>query len=174
MTEKQTEIQLELLTEENLSFVRQIDRSDVPIAYVDDVATLWELTQYGTEHQLAGCTFAVKHEGQYVGALLLGEALPWETDPEEMKQQPFWRLMGFVIDKACRGQGLGGKTLEMAINAVYERFGVRPIALGCHEENTRAITFYERHGFKRTQAMEGRDIYFLRYPHQERDSTFRR
>ena len=86
MTEKQTEIQLELLTEENLSFVRQIDRSDVPIAYVDDVATLWELTQYGTEHQLAGCTFAVKHEGQYVGALLLGEALPWETDPEEMKQ----------------------------------------------------------------------------------------
>lgn len=165
---------LELLAEENWPLVQKIDRSDIPLSYVDDIEELWELTQYGKKYQLAGCTFAVKHEGQYVGALLLGEALPWETDPEEMKQQPFWRLMGFVMDKSCRGQGLGGQALEMAIEAVYERFGVRPIALGCHEENTRAMTFYERHGFKRTQAMEGRDIYFLRYPHQERDSTFRR
>ncbi len=165
---------LELLTEENWPLVQKIDRSDIPLSYVDGIEELWELTQYGKKHQLAGCTFAVKHEGQYAGALLLGEALPWETDPEEMKQQPFWRLMGFVMDKSCRGQGLGGQALEMAIEAVYERFGVRPIALGCHEENTRAMTFYEQHGFKRTQAMEGRDIYFLRYPHQERDSTFRR
>ena len=169
-----TRIVLEPLTEENLPFVQEIQRSDVPLSFVDDVDAIWELTQYANTHQLAGCTFAIRYEKRYIGVLLLGEAIPWETDPDEMKQQPFWRLMGFVIDKACRGQGLGGKTLEMAINAVYERFGVRPIALGCHEENTRAMAFYERHGFKRTEAMEGRDIYFLRYPKQQGDSTFRR
>ena len=77
---------LELLTEENWPLVQKIDRSDIPLSYVDDIEELWELTQYGKKHQLAGCTFAVKHEGQYVGVMLLGEALPWETDPEEMKQ----------------------------------------------------------------------------------------
>lgn len=169
-----TRIVLEPLTEENLPFVQEIQRSDVPLSFVDDVDAIWELTQYGNTHQLAGCTFAIRYEKRYIGVLLLGEAIPWETDPDEMKQQPFWRLMGFVMDTAFRGKGLGAEALEAAVCAVYERFGVRPIALGCHEENTRAMAFYERHGFRRTNAMEGKDIYFLRYPLSCAGSTFRR
>lgn len=157
-------LSLELLTEENLPFVRQIDRCDIPAEYADDIDNLWETTKYGSEHQLKGYTFAVKLGNRYVGALLLGEAIPWDTDPEEMRLQPFWRLMSFVMDKGYRGQGLGGQALEMAVSAVYRDFGVRPVALGCHEENTRAMAFYERHGFRKTNVMEGRDYYFLRYP----------
>ena len=40
-------INLELLTEQNIDVVRAIHREDVPVSWVDDVDTLWELTQYG-------------------------------------------------------------------------------------------------------------------------------
>ena len=157
-------IALEPLTEETLPAVRAIQREDVSEDFVDSVDTLWELTCYGVEHRCIGRTFAIKRGGAYVGVLLLGEALPWETDPPEMAREPFYRLMGFVIDRRFRGQGLGGRALEMAIQAVYREFGVRPVALGVHQENLRAQDFYLRHGFVKTDAMEGDDSYFLRFP----------
>ena len=57
-----------------------------------------------------------------------------------------------------------GKALEKTIECVYQDFGVRPIALGCHEKNTEAARFYEKHGFEKTSYREGNDIYYLRYP----------
>lgn len=158
------EIVLEPLTEENLPLVRAIRREDVSEDFVDGVDALWELTCYGLEHRCVGRTFAIKLGGAYVGALLLGEALHWETDPPEMAREPFYRLMGFVMDRRYRSRGIGGRALEMAIEAVYREFGVRPIALGVHQENLRAQAFYLRHGFVKTDAMEGADSYFLRYP----------
>ena len=61
-------------------------------------------------------------------------------------------------------KGIGGAVLEEAISLIYREFGVRPIACGVHRENHRAARFYEKHGFHRTDAMEGNDFYFLRYP----------
>ena len=81
-----------------------------------------------------------------------------------MRAEPFYRLMGFVIDRRFRGQGLGDRALEQAIREVYREFGVRPIALGCHKDNHSAARFYLRHGFRPVDAMEGSDIYYLRYP----------
>ena len=40
-------ITLELLTEANIDAVRAIHRADIPVSWVDDADTLWELTQYG-------------------------------------------------------------------------------------------------------------------------------
>lgn len=157
-------ITLELLSEENLEAVRSIHREDVSEDFVDSVDTIWELTQYGLEHHCIGHTYAVLCEGVPIGLILLGEALEWETDPEEMKGVPFYRLMGFVLDNRYRGMGIGGQVLEQAISSVYREFGVRPIALGVHRENHRAAQFYERHGFQKTDVMEGNDFYFLRYP----------
>ena len=96
--------------------------------------------------------------------ILLGEAIPWETDPKEMDGVPFYRLMGFVIDNYYRSQGIGGKVLEMVIDAIYGEYGVRPIALGVHKDNYGAARFYERHGFVPVNAMEGNDRYYIRYP----------
>ena len=95
--------------------------------------------------------------------ILLGEAIPWETDPEEMKKEPFYRLMGFVIDNRYRSQGIGSKVLQMVIEAIYGEYGARPIALGVHKDNRGASRFYEKHSFKPTNTMEGNDIYYLRY-----------
>ena len=157
-------ITFELLTASNIGYVREIQRDDISEAFVDTADTIMELTEYGLEHNCKGHTYAIKLADEYIGLILLGEAIEWDTDPEEMKGVPFYRLMGFVIDKRYRGRGIGGHSLEKAIELIYAEFGVRPIALGVHKDNTGAERFYLRHGFRKTDVMEGNDHYFLRYP----------
>lgn len=156
-------IKLEYLTEENIDAVRAIHREDISEAFVDTADTLMELTQYGLDHNCKGHTYAVKYEDAYIGVILLGEAIPWETDPEEMRREPFYRLMGFLLDNRYRNRGIGGYILETVIDRIYADYGVRPIALGIHKDNHGAERFYLRHGFRKTDAMEGSDIYYLRY-----------
>ena len=157
-------LDLELLTEANIDAVRAIYREDIPVSWLDDADTLWELTQYGLEHNCIGHTYAIKQDDDYIGVILVGEAIPWETDPEEMKKEPFYRLMGFVIDNRYRSQGIGSKVLDMVIDTIYKEYGVRPIALGVHKDNHGAARFYTRHGFTAVDAMEGNDRYYIRYP----------
>lgn len=157
-------ISLEYLTDENLDAVRAIDREDVSEDFVDGADTIFELTRYGIEHNCIGHSYAIKFGDAYIGLILLGEALDWDTDPPEMRKTPFYRLMGFVLDRRYRGRGIGGYVLEKVITEVCREFGVRPIALGVHRDNHDAARFYERHGFVPTDAMEGNDRYYLRYP----------
>ena len=159
-----TDLKLELLSERNIDAVCAIRREDIPESWVDNANTLWELTRYGLDHHCIGHTYAVKIADAYIGIILLGEAISWETDPEEMKFRPFYRLMGFVIDNRYRGKGIGGHVLEIVIDTIYQEYGVRPIALGVHKDNHGAARFYEKHGFKPTNVMEGNDVYYLRYP----------
>ena len=49
------------------------------------------------------------------------------------------------------------------LQLVYRDFGKRPIALGCHKDNTQTERFYLRHGFKKTNVMEENDYYYLRF-----------
>lgn len=157
------DIELEELTHQNFEEARRINRDDVSEDFVDTAETLMELTDYGAAHGCVGHTFVVKADGRLVGLILLGEAIPWESDPPEMRGTPFYRLMGFVLDRGSRGRGIGGEALEKAIERVYREFGERPIALGCHKDNRRAARFYLRHGFQKTDAMEGDDYYYLRF-----------
>ncbi len=157
-------IRLELLMKKNLDAVRAIHREDIPESWVDNADTLWALTRYGLAHNCKGHTYAVKYGNAYIGVILLGEAIPWETDPKEMDGVPFYRLMGFVIDNRYRSQGVGSNVLERVIDAIYQEYGVRPIALGVHKDNHGAARFYARHGFMPVNAMEGDDRYYIRYP----------
>ena len=162
------DFELVQLTPELYPQIRQIDRSDIPEAYVDTIDTILENNDYGFEHDLIGHTFGVKTENGFIGILMIGEALAWPTDPPQMQREPFYRLMGFVIDKRYRDRGIGSKVLEEAIERVYRDFGVRPIAIGCHKDNKKAAQFYLRHGFEKTEYLEGDDYYYLRYPKNEK------
>lgn len=157
-----SKIEIATLTEDNYAKVRNIDRSDVGEDFVDSVDTIMELTRYGNEHRCIGRTYTVKYDGRYIGVLLLGEAIEWKTDPPEMKNEPFYRLMGFIIDQNFRGKGIGGFVLETVIGKCFDEFGIRPIALGCHRDNYAAERFYLSHGFVKTEYMDGNDYYFLR------------
>ena len=156
------EIILEQLTHDNYEHALEIDRDDSPEAWVDNAAYLMDLTDYGAEHHLIGHTYLARLGSRYVGIILIGEAIPWDTDPDEMKGRPFYRVMGFAVDREYRSRGIGGEILEKAIRQVYDEFGPRPLALGVHRENPRAGEFYERHGVRRTGVYEGNDEYYLR------------
>lgn len=162
-------ITLELLSESNIEEVRDIQRDDISEAFVDTADTIMELTQYGLDHACKGHTYAIKQADTYIGVILLGEAIVWDTDPDEMKDVPFYRLMGFVIDKRYRGSGIGGYVLEKVISLIYDEYGIRPIALGVHKDNLGAERFYLRHGFRKTNVMEGNDYYYLRYPSEKEE-----
>jgi len=155
-------ITLEQLTHENYDQAAAINRDDIPEEWVVSAASLMKVTDYGAEHHLIGHTFLACMDGKPAGLIMIGEALAWDTDPEEMKGEPFYRVMGFVVDQTLRSQGIGGEILEKAIEAVYCEFGKRSLALGVHKDNTRAGLFYERHGFQRTGVYEGNDEYYLR------------
>ena len=155
-------VKLEQLTHENFGDALRIDRDDIPEAWVDTAATLMETTDYGAEHHLIGHTYLARLEEKPVGLIMIGEALAWDTDPDEMRGKPFYRVMGFVVDQAYRNRGIGGDMLESAIEQVYNEFGKRSLALGVHRDNPRAGAFYERHGFRRTGVYEGSDEYYLR------------
>ena len=156
------EITLEQLTHGNYSHALEINRDDIPEAWVDNAAYLMDLTDYGEEHHLIGHTYLARLGTRYIGIILIGEAIPWDTDPDEMKGRPFYRIMGFVVDRNYRSRGIGGEILEKAVRQVYDEFGPRPLALGVHRENSRAGEFYKRHGFRPTGVYEGNDEYYLR------------
>lgn len=156
-------IEFEKLTHQNFSDACNIDRDDIPEDFVDTASTIMNITDYGLNHHCIGHTFVVKYHKKPIGLILLGEAIPWKTDPPEMSKEPFYRLMGFVVDKEYRGCGIGGEILEKTIQLVYRDFGKRSIALGCHKDNIQAEHFYLRHGFKKTDVMEGNDYYYLRF-----------
>jgi len=162
---------IEMLTHDNLEGARTIDRTDIREDFVDTADTIMKLTDYGVEHHCIGHTFVVRMGQNYVGMILIGDAIPWESDPPQMQIEPFYRLMGFVIDRHFRRKGIGGRVLEKAIETVYAEYGTRPIALGCHKENEAAARFYVQHGFRRVDYMEGNDYYYLRYP--ANGNTFR-
>ncbi|MBO4470948.1 MAG: GNAT family N-acetyltransferase [Clostridia bacterium] len=156
------EILLEQLTHDNYDDALKVNRDDIPEEWVDNATSLMEVTDYGAEHHLIGHTYLVRADEKPVGLIMIGEALEWDTDPDEMKGKPFYRVMGFVVDKAYRNRGIGGEILEKAVAQVYSEFGKRPLALGVHRDNLRAGRFYERHGFKRMGVYEGNDEYYLR------------
>ena len=164
---EQQKVEIEFLTEKNIDQVRMIQRDDVDEAFVDSVDTIYEITKWGITHKCKGHTYAIMYGDVYVGIILLGEALEWETDPDEMKDVPFYRLMGFAIDKRYRNKGIGTYVLEKVISDCYKEFGVRPIALGVHKDNHSAADFYLRNGFVKRNVMEGNDYYYLRYPKEE-------
>lgn len=156
-------LEFEELTHQNFQDACSINRDDISEDFVDTASTIMNITDYGVNNDLIGHCFIVKLDKKPVGLILLGEAIHWETDPIEMSKEPFYRLMGFVVDKEYRGRGIGSEILEKTIELVYRDFGKRPIALGVHKDNAQAERFYLRQGFKKTDTKEGNDFYYLRY-----------
>ena len=155
-------IELELLNRDNVNMVREIERDDIPICFVDDISYTIELSKYGEENNLRGHCYVIKYEDKYIGIVLIGEAIEGEADPIELKGTGYFRVVGYVIDKEYRGQGIGSKALELALNEIYREYGPVPILLECHKDNERAIKFYEKMGFRNTNILNNQDYFFIK------------
>lgn len=156
-------ITIEYISDINSEQLKNIERSDVSESFVDSLDSINAYTNYGLEHHLKGHTYLIKYQNELAGILLIGEGIAWETDPIELKDVPFYRLMDFIIVQKYRNIGLGSFVIEKAITNMYEEFGVRPIVLGVHKENIGTEKFYYKHGFVKTNYMDGDDYYFIRW-----------
>ena len=157
-------IRLEELTDSRRNDVLGIDRNDISEDWVDSIPDILALHQYGLDHGCIGHTYAIYAEDTCIGIILMGEGYPWPCDPPEVAGIPFYRIMGFVIDKAWRGKGLGSQVLEAAITRIFGEFGPRPILIGVQQDNIRAADFYLRHGFRPTDSWDEDDRFYIRFP----------
>lgn len=82
-------MEFEELTHQNFSDACNGDRDDIPEDFVDTASTIMNITDYGVNHHCMGHAFAVKYHEKSIGLILLGEAIPWKTDPPEMRKEPF-------------------------------------------------------------------------------------
>ena len=65
----------EPLTFENCSRAYEIDRTDIPEAFVDDVPTLIETLKFGFENKLKGYAFLITKGDRAIGTILLGQGI---------------------------------------------------------------------------------------------------
>ena len=137
---------LEQLTHGNYSHALSIRRDDIPEEWVDTAASLMEVTDYGAEHNLIGHTYVAYTDGKPVGLIMIGEALAWDTDPDEMKGKPFYRVMGFVVDRDYRGRGIGTEFFKR-LDTWAEEKQVTRLELTVICENEAAKHLYEKRGF---------------------------
>lgn len=155
-------IELELLDSDNENKIKEIRRDDIPICFAEDISSTIELSKYGEENNLRGHCYAIKYADKYIGIILIGEAIEDEADPVELKGTDYFRIIGFIIDKEYREQGIGSKALELALNDIYCEYGAVPILLECHKDNERAIKFYEKMGFRNTNVLNNQDYFFIK------------
>ena len=81
--------------------------------------------------------------------MLLGQAIPDPSDPAEVQGQRYFRLLGFVLNRADRGQGIGSEALRLALKQLSAAYGAVPVVLECHRENP-VLHLYQRLGFRIT------------------------
>ncbi len=56
--------------------------------------------------------------------------------------------MGMFVHESCRGLGAGAKLIQATLAAARERPEVRVVTLTVTEGNARAVSLYERCGFR--------------------------
>lgn len=155
-------VQLELLNKENEKQVLAIDRDDIPESFVENMEYTIKLSHYGNQHGLNGFCYAIKFDENYVGLILIGEAIQGDADPDEIKNSTFFRLSGFVIDQNYRDMGIGSQALELTLISIYDKYGNVPILLECHHNNEKAIRFYEKMGFINTNKLYNDDYFMIK------------
>ena len=131
--------------------VKEIDRDDVPEAFVDTIDTIMSLTDDGVMHGCAGHSFALNADCIYICLLLIGEALPWASDPEEMRREPFYRLKGFVIDRHWRRDAVSAESCR---NRQLQLYTVNSVSVRLHSDAIRIISI--QRGYIGSMVSEGR------------------
>lgn len=160
--QKRDVVKLELLNRDNEIEVKKIQRDDISVCFAEDVSYTIDLAKYGEVHNLRGHCYTIKYAEKYIGIVLIGEAIEDDADPIELKGSGYFRIIGFIIDKEYRGQGIGSKALELALNEIYHEYGTVPILLECHKDNKRALKFYTKKGFRNTNILNKEDYFLIK------------
>jgi ribosomal protein S18 acetylase RimI-like enzyme len=143
---------------ERLRTVRLEMLADTPTAYVESLAS----AQAQTEGQWRNRALAMTSPGSVTFVADDGSAADSFSGlmrvvlkhPQESSRPLQAMLISVYVAAAQRGTGLADELLGMSITAAAHELGARLLQLGVHEDNTRALAFYTRHGFLDTGRRE--------------------
>ena len=84
----------------------------------------------------------------------------------EWQQDGCCKVGNFIVNPACRRQGVARFLLETMIKQAKAVFNARQILVACFSENTEALLFYHKFGFvpfkmEPRQAVNGQKIFLL-------------
>ena len=132
--------------------------ADTPSAYVESL----ESAQAQTEGQWRNRAVAMTAPGSVT---FVAEEVPGTKTfcglmrvvvkhPQETSQPLQAVLISVYVAAHFRGTGLADELLHRSVKAAAGELGAGLLQLGVHEDNTRAVGFYARHGFHDTGRRE--------------------
>lgn len=162
-------ITLEPITFENVQALLALKMGDISPKLVQPPCETIAFAYVGTLQGLAGFCKAICADGKPVGLFLIGEAIADDEDPEAARAcGRFFRMTGFMLDAAYRGQGIGRKALAAVLKGFDAEYGNCPLVLDCYEGNPAAHHLYAQAGFVDTGLWRGRDMVMMRMPQNKR------
>lgn len=143
---------------EVLRAVRLEMLADTPTAYVESLASARAQTEGQWRSRAAAMTAPgsvtfVADEGS-AGGSISGLMRVVLKHPQERSRPLQAMLISVYVAPPQRGTGLADELLELSIATAAEELGASLLQLGVHEDNTRALAFYARHGFVDTGRRE--------------------
>ena len=143
---------------ESLRDVRLEMLADTPTAYVESLASAQAQTEgqwrsRATAMTAPGSVTFVAEEAAaahgFYGLMRVVVKHPQDTGRPRQAM-----LISVYVAAAFRGSGLADKLLGRSVEAAASELGAGLLQLGVHEDNTRALHFYTRHGFHDTGRRE--------------------
>ncbi|WP_083848055.1 N-acetyltransferase [Arthrobacter sp. M2012083] len=130
--------------------------TDTPMAYVESLDAARRQTDTQWQERAAAmsgdASITLVADGGEDGSRFCGlmrVVLKHPQGPEKPLQA---MLISVYVAPEHRGLGLADELLNAACKAAAEELAAESIELGVHENNSRALAFYRRHGFETTGA----------------------
>jgi ribosomal protein S18 acetylase RimI-like enzyme len=143
---------------ELLRAVRLEMLADTPMAYVESLASALVQTEGQWRSRAAAMTapgsVTFVAEDDSAANRCCGLMRVVVKHPQEANRPLQAVLISVYVAAAYRGTGLADRLLSGAVDAAASELAAGILQLGVHEDNTRALGFYARHGFQDTGRRE--------------------
>lgn len=132
--------------------------ADTPTAYVESLASAQAQTEGQWRSRAAAMTAPgsvtfVAEDSSTANAFcgLMRVVVKHPQEPNRPRQA---MLISVYVAGPYRGSGLADELLNRSVEAAAGQLGAGLLQLGVHEDNSRALAFYARHGFSDTGRRE--------------------
>ncbi len=128
-------LELEKICESNLYRYKEYEK-----VYETDLSE-YQSRIYPSETAEKLCWYHIKYDNNYIGAVWL----------EKETENDFAVLGIFICDKAYRNKGIGTKAISKILKNDLQATGTEKVVLRVRENNKRAVSCYNKIGFKETR-----------------------
>ncbi|MGJ3192781.1 GNAT family N-acetyltransferase [Paenarthrobacter sp. FR1] len=130
--------------------------ADTPMAYVESLDAARRQTDTQWQERAAAMSgdssVTLVADGGEDGSKLSGLMRVVVKHPQDPEKPLQAMLISVYVAPEHRGLGLADELLNQACKAAGEDLGAEHLELGVHQDNSRALAFYRRHGFETTGA----------------------